>query len=63
MGDEADRLLEQILCYDEYDEEEYEDDDKCPRCRKKMAIREGPYGEFYGCVDFPICKGKRPIKR
>ena len=59
MGEMADYYSE--LHYDG-DEEHEEDDDKCPRCGKKMAIREGPYGEFYGCVDFPICKGKRQIK-
>ena len=28
----------------------------CPVCGMPMVKRKGPYGEFYGCVGFPICK-------
>jgi len=33
----------------------------CPECGKPMYIREGRYGRFLGCVDYPTCKGIMPI--
>ena len=29
----------------------------CPRCGKHMVNRRGPRGEFWGCRDYPECKG------
>lgn len=29
----------------------------CPRCGKHMVNRRGPRGEFWGCSDYPECKG------
>jgi ssDNA-binding Zn-finger/Zn-ribbon topoisomerase 1 len=31
----------------------------CPRCAGKTSLRNGPFGEFYGCEAFPECKGSR----
>ena len=31
----------------------------CPRCGKPTRLREGANGKFYGCRDFPECKGNR----
>ncbi|MBI1341917.1 MAG: hypothetical protein GC171_03170 [Terrimonas sp.] len=28
----------------------------CPRCGKKLLIRNGKYGSFYGCSGYPYCK-------
>ena len=28
----------------------------CPKCGKKMVIREGRYGKFYACSGYPECK-------
>lgn len=28
----------------------------CPRCGGKLILREGKYGQFYGCSNFPKCK-------
>lgn len=28
----------------------------CPRCGKKLVIRKGKYGSFYGCSGYPYCK-------
>ncbi|MGH3442087.1 MAG: type I DNA topoisomerase [Nitriliruptorales bacterium] len=30
---------------------------RCPECGKPMARRTGRFGAFYGCVDYPKCKG------
>ncbi len=30
---------------------------RCPECGKAMIRREGRYGPFYGCQDYPKCKG------
>lgn len=34
---------------------------KCPRCGSPMTIRRGKYGQFYGCVGYPDCRGTRDI--
>jgi very-short-patch-repair endonuclease len=31
----------------------------CPRCGKKMILRDGRRGKFYGCSRFPYCKGTK----
>ena len=30
----------------------------CPRCGGKLIFREGPYGKFYGCSNYPKCRYK-----
>jgi DNA topoisomerase I len=30
---------------------------RCPECGKAMIRREGRFGPFYGCQDYPACKG------
>lgn len=29
---------------------------KCPRCGGNLVLREGKYGQFYGCSNYPQCK-------
>jgi DNA topoisomerase-1 len=33
----------------------------CDICGKPMFIRESRFGSFYGCTDYPDCKGIKPI--
>jgi four helix bundle suffix protein len=33
----------------------------CPRCGEAMRRRNSGKGEFWGCSDFPDCKGTRPL--
>jgi DNA topoisomerase-1 len=33
----------------------------CPSCGKGMVKRDGQYGPFYSCVDYPRCTGKRKV--
>lgn len=33
----------------------------CPRCGSMMEIRTGRYGEFWGCMSFPRCRGSEDI--
>jgi len=35
---------------------------KCPKCGMLMVLREGPYGQFWGCCGFPTCKQTMPYK-
>ncbi|MDP8978058.1 MAG: type I DNA topoisomerase [Actinomycetota bacterium] len=35
----------------------------CPECGKPMIRREGRYGPFYGCQDYPACKGITNVER
>lgn len=31
----------------------------CPDCNKRMVSRNGKFGKFWGCIDYPTCKGTR----
>jgi len=33
---------------------------KCPRCGRKMVVRRGAEGDYWGCPLFPRCLGTRP---
>ncbi len=39
-----------------------ETDIKCELCGSKMLIREGRYGRFLGCSNFPKCKNVKPYE-
>ncbi len=28
----------------------------CPRCGKRLKLRSGSHGLFWGCEDYPVCK-------
>ena len=34
---------------------------KCPLCGGNLVIREGRYGQFYGCSNYPKCKYTHPF--
>lgn len=34
---------------------------RCPRCGGKLNLREGKYGKFYGCSNYPKCKFTQEI--
>ncbi len=42
-------------------EEEAENAPDCPVCGKKMVLRKSVYGSFWGCQDYPKCKGVKKI--
>jgi ssDNA-binding Zn-finger/Zn-ribbon topoisomerase 1 len=33
----------------------------CSECERAMVIRDGRFGEFWGCPGFPKCKSKASI--
>lgn len=33
----------------------------CDICGKPMLLRDSKFGKFYGCTDYPTCKGTKPI--
>ncbi len=33
----------------------------CPQCGGRLVIRQGKYGSFYGCSNYPNCKYTHPI--
>jgi ssDNA-binding Zn-finger/Zn-ribbon topoisomerase 1 len=35
----------------------------CPKCNRDMQERKGKYGYFYGCILYPMCNGKRKIRK
>ena len=34
----------------------------CPLCAGQMMVRDSPRKPFYGCVNYPSCKGVKPFK-
>ncbi|NLA05594.1 MAG: restriction endonuclease [Firmicutes bacterium] len=32
----------------------------CPRCGNRMVLRDGKYGKFWGCENFPRCRFTKP---
>lgn len=38
-----------------------ESDVKCPICKSGMVKRDGQFGPFYSCSEYPICKGNRKV--
>lgn len=34
----------------------------CPRCEHDLILRNGKYGNFYGCSNYPKCKFIKPIE-
>ena len=39
-----------------------ETDIVCEKCGHKMVVREGKYGKFLGCSNFPKCKNVKPME-
>ena len=44
-------------------EEVIGEDNACPKCGKPMEVREGRFGLFVACQDYPECKTTRRIQR
>jgi DNA topoisomerase-1 len=40
-----------------------DEDVRCPECGKAMIRRDGRYGPFYGCQDYPNCKGITNVEK
>ena len=36
---------------------------RCPRCNGRMVLREGQYGEFWGCRMYPACSGTVSLRQ
>ena len=58
MGEMLDWQLDQMV---DPDSEEWLDD-YCPDCGGPLHEVAGKFGVFYGCDDFPKCKGARKFK-
>jgi ssDNA-binding Zn-finger/Zn-ribbon topoisomerase 1 len=33
----------------------------CPECGSPMVLRDGKYGKFYGCINYPECTGAHGV--
>ena len=59
MGDMADDAFDQAM-FELMDDRAYDESQElpeiCPLCKNKTTIRNGKYGEFLGCSNFPKCK-------
>ena len=45
--------------YYTYERKQKEKSLVCPRCDGNLVVRDGPYGKFYGCSNYPRCRYKR----
>ena len=36
------------------------DGPRCPQCEGEMRLRKGRFGQFWGCLRYPSCRGTRP---
>jgi DNA helicase-2/ATP-dependent DNA helicase PcrA len=52
------KCCEVFVWLDEVDE----DTPDCPDCGHPMVMRESKYGKFWGCRQFPVCRGTRTLK-
>ena len=34
----------------------------CPKCAGALVLRNGKYGKFYGCSNYPKCRYTAPVK-
>lgn len=34
----------------------------CPRCGYNLVLRNGKYGNFFGCSNYPKCRFTKPIE-
>jgi len=34
---------------------------RCPQCGGKLVLRNGKYGQFYGCQNYPDCRYTHPV--
>ena len=35
----------------------------CPACGKPMQLRDGRYGPFFSCIEYPTCRGVRNLQK
>lgn len=49
--------LEEVSFNKEEYAEDFDWDQKCPKCSKDMKVRHGRFGSFLGCTTYPECKG------
>jgi DNA topoisomerase I len=52
----AQENVERVKLADEITEE------KCPKCGKPMAIKNGRFGKFLACIGYPECKSTKPYQ-
>ena len=56
IGKEARREHKQNVIAYKNDIEEKKDSKVCPYCKTELVLKNGKYGEFYGCANYPKCK-------
>jgi ssDNA-binding Zn-finger/Zn-ribbon topoisomerase 1 len=58
MGDMSEWYIDMIIDLQAYGDEYYDDGeyDVCPQCGGHLIEREGKYGSFFGCSNYPKCK-------
>ena len=57
--DDIDKALKDNISYKKAPEES---DVICDKCGAKMVIREGKFGKFLACPNYPKCKNTKPIE-
>ena len=73
-AEERDKLYEQLLPYKEHpavtkkehvrnirNQQVRTAHNICPRCNSKLVLRNGKFGQFYGCSNYPTCKFTKEV--
>lgn len=55
-GKDARKLHKQKVQNMQKEKEYFESNHICPYCKGTLVLREGKYGKFYGCTNYPGCK-------
>lgn len=58
QGKEARKEHVQQVKYHAYERKQKEKSFVCPRCGGNLVVRNGSYGKFYGCSNYPKCRYK-----
>lgn len=54
-------MIEEGIIEEELEVNEYAESLKCPFCNSRLVIRNGSYGKFYGCSNYPKCRYTKDI--
>lgn len=55
-GNDKVQIIPQVKEVNIRENENFKDERYCPQCHSKLVLRNGMYGEFYGCSNFPNCR-------
>ena len=55
------KIIESYIEKDNLSKSEYVNE-KCDICKEKMEIKNGPYGRYFRCLNYPKCKFAKNVR-